>query len=553
MKLKNISLWVLTLATAVATLTSCSDDNDPTYLSEVQVSSSYVAIDEAGGTTSITVTSTDAWEIDTVAANWLTVSPLSGSAGTSTINFSADGTTGGRTVELLLKCGGKEQHINVIQGDIKPESATCAEVIAGPESKTYQVKGVCTKIINTTYGNWFINDGTGEVYIYGTLDAKGNTKNFSSLNMEAGDIVTIQGPKVVFNGTIELVNVTVLKIEKSLVKVDSLSTTDDISTDGGLVTAFLTCKGDGLGVEIPEDAADWLSIASTTSGTNPTVTFKVAPNTGDSRKANVTFKTTSDGIEYSVETTISQAAYKLPHGKNMDDPFTVAEAIAKCQEIGSTSDDEIYYTKGIISGIKEVSTSYGNATFYISDDGTNENELTCFRSLSLDNVKFTSEDEIAVGDEVVMCGKLVNHKGETPEYSGNVYIYSLKKKGTAEAGSLENPFTASEAAAYIDEGGTDPVYVAGIISKIANNGEFSAKYGNASFYISDDGTFHEDPVQDFEAYRVLYMGNRKWEDGDSQIAVGDKVVIYGVLTKYKTTYETKENEAYIYSLNGKTE
>jgi hypothetical protein len=46
----------------------------------------------------------------------------------------------------------------------------------------------------------------------------------------------------------------------------------------------------------------------------------------------------------------------------------------------------------------------------------------------LNNEKFTSEDQIGVGDEVVICGKLVDYKGETPEFSGNVYIYSLNGK-----------------------------------------------------------------------------------------------------------------------------
>ena len=92
--------------------------------------------------------------------------------------------------------------------------ATCAEVLAGTDGTVYQVRGKCTEIKNTTYGNWNLEDETGAVYIYGTLDAEGKTKNFSSLGIEVGDIVTVQGPRKDFNGTIELVDVTVVKIEK---------------------------------------------------------------------------------------------------------------------------------------------------------------------------------------------------------------------------------------------------------------------------------------------------------------------------------------------------
>ena len=110
----------------------------------------------------------------------------------------------------------------------------------------------------------------------------------------------------------------------------------------------------------------------------------------------------------------------------------MAEAIAKCLEIGNTTDGVIYYAKGKISSIKEVSTSFGNATFNISDDGNDANFVTCFRSKFLGNQAFADENAIKTGDEVIVCGKLVNYKdkdgNETPEFSGNVYIYSLNGK-----------------------------------------------------------------------------------------------------------------------------
>ncbi len=117
-----------------------------------------------------------------------------------------------------------------------------------------------------------------------------------------------------------------------------------------------------------------------------------------------------------------------PHGETPADPFTVAEAIAKCEQLGATTDGVTYYGKGKISSISEVSTSYGNATFKISDDGTDAKALTCYRSFYLENTKFTSENQIKVGDEVIMTGKLVNYGGSTPEFSGSVYIYSLNGK-----------------------------------------------------------------------------------------------------------------------------
>ena len=430
------------VAVIAALFTGCSDnDYDPTYFSEMRVSKSYVSLDVKGGSSSIDIQTTGSWAVSDIP-EWLTVAPTSGS-GSGTITFSADEGVG-RTAELLITCEGRTQHVNIIQGIATVETATCAEVLAGPESKTYRVTGVCTKIVNTTYGNWYLNDGTGEVYIYGTLDSKGGTKNFLSWGMEPGDQITVEGPKTVYNGTVELVDVTVVKIEKSLIKCDSVtfngSTFDVLPYDGGEIVANLTCKGNGVAVEIPAEAQSWLGVVASTVGENPTVTFRVTPNNGDSRSTTVIFKTTDGKKEYTSQATIKQKAFKLPKGKNPDDPFTVAEAIAKCQEIGGTSDGEIYYAKGKISSIKEISTSYGNGTFNISADGTDNNALTCYRSFFLDNQKFTDENQIAVGDEVIVCGKLVNYTDKngvvTPEFSGNVYIYSLTKgSGTATEGA----------------------------------------------------------------------------------------------------------------------
>lgn len=50
-----------------------------------------------------------------------------------------------------------------------------------------------TAIANTTYGNFYLEDKTGKIYIYGTLDKNGNEKNFSSLGIDVGDEVTVSG------------------------------------------------------------------------------------------------------------------------------------------------------------------------------------------------------------------------------------------------------------------------------------------------------------------------------------------------------------------------
>ena len=224
------------------------------------------------------------------------------------------------------------------------------------------------------------------------------------------------------------------------------------------------------------------------------------------------------------------------------------------------------YIKGKVVSIKEEFGSFGNASFYISDDGTANNQFYVFRCLYLGNKKWTSGDtQIKVGDEVVICGKVVNYKGNTPETVTNkAYIYSLNGNGGSTGGgetgggtasgngTIDNPYNAAGVTAYINTLGADTespndVYIKGKIASVKE--EFGTQFGNATFYISDDGT----STGQFYVFRCLYLGNQKWTDGNTQIKAGDEVIICGKVVNYMgNTPETAPNKAYIYSLNGKT-
>ncbi len=82
------------------------------------------------------------------------------------------------------------------------------------------------------------------------------------------------------------------------------------------------------------------------------------------------------------------------------------------------------YVIGTITKIQEVSTSYGNATYWIGD-GTeySANDLEIYRGYYLEGENFTAEDQIKVGDKVIVYGMLVDYKG-TKEMTGSS-IYSL--------------------------------------------------------------------------------------------------------------------------------
>ena len=426
---------------AVALMVSCDDEFSATLLDEIQVSSSYVAIPLEGGSKSITVTANEGWTVESSIA-WLTISSASGSAGESTLTFSAESALDGRKGEVKIKCGGVTQRVNVIQGLATVAPATCADVIAGPDSKTYLVTGVCTAITNTLYGNWYLEDETGSIYIYGTLDAKGATKNFLSLGLEVGDEVTVQGPKTTYGTTVELVDVTVIKINKSLIKVDSVEN-EVLPIEGGEFIAYLTCKGQGVSVDIPADAESWLSISSIQSaGTSAVVKFKAEANSGGDRGTTITFHTTDGTKDYTSQTSLSQT------GAIID--ASIAEFLAA--EVGDTQ----YRLKGVITSI----TSATSGRLYLRDFS---GEVYVY------GIQDFSTKGLEVGDIITIVGKRA-------AYNGNPQVGS----SVLESSILVTPATIAEVLAKPDDP-TAYFMVTGEITSIT-----SATYGNLWLKDGDD-------------------------------------------------------------------
>ena len=113
----------------------------------------------------------------------------------------------------------------------------------------------------------------------------------------------------------------------------------------------------------------------------------------------------------------------------IENPYTVADAIVKAKQTGTTATTDKYYIKGIICDYTpnaENVSKYGNIIFSISDDGVNENTFLAFQVNYLGGNKFTSSDQVAIGDAVVIYGNIVNYNGNTPETTdkGTAYVYS---------------------------------------------------------------------------------------------------------------------------------
>ena len=638
MKIRNLIMSLLAVAALAAT--GCREEEQDLGLPEVKVGTTQLSFDAGIGTNTVTVNTTRDWKA-VATVDWIDVSPKSGVGyenavlTISVLENEGYNRTGSVRVDIGYDyktilvhqegpLGEKTEGTGTLEDPFTPAGAAAAAsaLAADEEAGPYYIKGIITTISTTfeasgTYGNasFFISeDGTENTksfQIYQTYYL-GNKKWTASLgpDVKVGDEVIICGKITNFKG----------------------NTPETVGKGGSYI----------------------YSLNGETGG--------VTPGEGDEPKGTGT----------------------------LEDPYNPAGAADAVKDLTWTDKDNYdkigpVYVKGKISKIDGTYTqsgTFGNATFYMTEDGESGTEFYVYRILYLGNKKYTSGDDIKVGDEVIVYGEIMNYRGNTPEtVQGSAYLYSLNGntggdtptpqpgddittatiaeikaapvdnsklykltatiktiknatygnlvvtdatgeldiqgliKGTAVgandksfadlglavgdkitivgvrqefngtpqlgsnnlacyfvskeeggdptpggngSGTLADPYTPKGAIDAVkdlkwtsnsDYETTGDVYVKGKISRIKGTYTEGGTYGNASFYISADGT----ETDEFYAFRILYLGNKKFEAGQTDIKVGDEVVIYGKLMNYQNnTPETEANKAYLYSLNGNT-
>lgn len=367
------------------------------------------------------------------------------------------------------------------------KKATVSEFLAAAESTSewYQLTGTITHLEDgtyknsTQYGNFDLVDETGSVYVYGVVAEKGGSKGqFAALMAEKGIKdgckITIIGNRGAYNGNAQVTNAYFVSVE----------------------------SGSGTDVQ--------------------TVGSKDAPK-------------------------------------------SISEALAAINTMEDNAvSQEFWFVKGKVVKVTTNQTNfekYGNLNYLISEDGTENNTITVYSGDGLNGDKFTGIDALGAGDEVIVYGQLqkyVKNGNMTPEIAKGNYLVSLNKGGSGETpsgetGSLTNPLTASQAfdlVAAMESGVTSEAdyYVKGKVCSVKYT--FSAQYGTATFNISDDGNTSD---KEFIAYSCYYFNNEPWKEGDTQIQVGDEVIVCGKVINYNgNTPEFASKKNYLVSLNGTT-
>ena len=240
-----------------------------------------------------------------------------------------------------------------------------------------------------------------------------------------------------------------------------------------------------------------------------------------------------------------------------ESPWNVAAVIEACSSLNDgdfLNDGAEVYVTGIVTETSDISTTYGNATYYISDNSKASNKFYVYRGKLLDGAAVAADTDLQVGDSVTVCGKIKNYKGTMEFDQGNYLVYYKKGEGgggeTPDApGTAEKPLTVAEALAYIDANleadKQSPVgYVKGKIAAISEID--TGQYGNATYTISDDGSENNT----LQIYRGYGLGGAKFTNAND-IKVGDNVIVSGKLVNYKGNTKQFAQGSKIMQLNDK--
>ena len=247
----------------------------------------------------------------------------------------------------------------------------------------------------------------------------------------SGKTGTWTGDAASFTLTASGSQVRATKVEVTYTKVEAGKTTTTLTFADGSDKTFKQGQTDGLeftNAATLSPAVDGATINYSSSDESIAVVDNNGAVLVDASKIGSTTITASYAgndsyTESSAKYTITITPNTTGDGTEKN-PYTVADAIA-LNAAGTLPSDSVY-VKGVISKIDKIDTSFGNATYYISDDGTTTNQLEIYRGNNISNAKFTSEDQLLPKWTVTVKGVLTVYSNTLEMGQGN-YITSIVK------------------------------------------------------------------------------------------------------------------------------
>ena len=178
---------------------------------ELKLATTTLSVLSKGETKSVSFKATGDWTA-TSDVSWITLSPTSGQGSDKSQVISvtvAANPDDARTGTVTFSMGNLGANLTVNQqGAPKFETLTMAEFIAKPAGtgEWYRLTGIITQICDNTakaYGNFYIKDETGEVFVYGMtkeFSENLNDQSFSQIGLKEGDELTFITQRSEYHG-----------------------------------------------------------------------------------------------------------------------------------------------------------------------------------------------------------------------------------------------------------------------------------------------------------------------------------------------------------------
>ena len=443
------------------------------------------------------------------------------------------------TVTIGSASASKEFEVKVPAAKLNIITIAEAIALAGTEHNVYTegkyyVQGIVTEVANDKYGNVYIEDATGKLYVYGMYSADGATR-YDALEAkpQVGDLVTLYGVLGAYNGTAQMKNSWLAEY------YDVVSIPEAIALSGTEKNVYTEAKYaiQGTVKEVQNDKYGNIVI---TDGTNEILIYGTYDYKGNRYDALEYKPQVGDFVTvYGILGYYNAAQMKNGTLVETNDPKSTAgitaNAVAREHNVYT---ETLYYAKGVVTEI--ANTKYGN--LYIQDAS---GSLYVYGLYTADGATRFDAMEVQpqVGDTVIIRGILGNYNGtaqlknaqlvvltagsgetpEQPEVPAHTHVAcpecglctdpecpgeeALKCAGHEATGPKE--VTCAEAATLED--GTE-VILKGTIAQI--DGEWDTYYKNMNVTLKDEtGTFY--------LFRL-----------STQVQLGDIVTVTGVIGSY---------------------
>ncbi|MBR5634547.1 MAG: BACON domain-containing protein, partial [Prevotella sp.] len=192
--------------------------------------------------------------------------------------------------------------------------------------------------------------------------------------------------------------------------------------------------------------SSWLTLG--TDFASP-IAFTCEANDGAERTATVTLTYTYGNDNVSKNVTVTQAGDPNRPGTE-NNPYTVAQAVQAIDDANQGTVSDVYVA-GIVSQVDSYNNNNGEITYWISDDGTTTDQFEVYRGKGIGGANFTSQNDVKVGDEVVVKGNITYYaNGGVYEFAANNQLVSLNRPV-----STTPTVTVAQTAVNVDVAGGD--------------------------------------------------------------------------------------------------